>query len=318
MMYHAFGMTVAIKKPTKQQRTARQRREARHGLLFLSPWIVGFFAFIVVPLGYSLLYSLQTFETLDPSTSTFVGLDNYRRILDDRIAMRSIRLTGLYVLIWAPISVLVPLGFATLIHAKHLFASRLFRLAFYIPTLVSEFAVAFIIRSFFSPQGWFNKMFARPLGFDVTMGNNTVIAIVIISTSLWGVGNLILILLAAKQGVPQELYESADVDGARWFQKYRAITLPYMSPIIFYSLIISTITAFQIFAAPYLLGGTSYSYDENPPGMFMTLYIFRQLTLKQDIGYASALGWVLVGMSAVAAFLVFFSARYWVFYEDET
>lgn len=317
MLYHAFAMSIVIDQARHPKRTAKQRRQTRYGLLFLSPWIIGFILFAAVPMAYSLRYSFMSYSIIAPDNAQFIGLANYLRILDDPIAMRSIRLTALYVIIWTPISVLVPLGFATLLHSKHLFASRWFRLAFYIPTLVSEFAVAFIIRSFFSTQGWFYKLFLNPLGWNEALGQNTIIGVVIVSTGLWGVGNIILILLAARQGVPKEQYEAADVDGAGWFAKYRNITLPFMSPIIFYSLIISMVTAFQIFAAPFLLGGTSYSYDENPPGMFMTLYIFRQQTINQDIGYASALGWVLVLMAAVAAAILFYSARYWVFYEDE-
>ncbi|MEM7111083.1 MAG: sugar ABC transporter permease [Chloroflexota bacterium] len=303
---------------SKQHATGAKQRSTRWGLLFLSPWLVGFVLFIALPLFTSLSYSFMEFDLLHPDEARFIGLGNYQRLLADPIARRSIVLTAVYVLIWTPISILIPLGFATLLHSRHLFSTRLFRLGFYLPTLVPELAVVFIIGSFFSPFGWFNRLLLGPLGFEFDgFALNTLIGLIIFSTSLWGVGNIILILLAAKQGIPVELYEAADVDGASPWRKYWNITLPFMSPIIFYSLIISLITASQIFAAPFLLGGNRWTFDEDAPAMFLTLYIFRQIDIYRDLGYAATLGWALAGLTALAAGLLFFSTRFWVYYGDE-
>ena len=135
-----------------------------------------------------------------------------------------------------------------------------------------------------------------------------------ISAGLWGVGNVILILLAAKQGVPVDLYEAADVDGAEWLCKYVKITLPMISPVIFYSLVIGLISSFQFFAAPFLV--SAGGYDPDHPWMFFTVYMSTQLRIFQDLGYTATLGWLLAAFVGVVTLFIFVSSRRWVFYRE--
>ena len=310
-------MASATSRVRWRRRSPAEKREAIWGIFFLSPWIIGFFLFIFIPLVTAFSYSFMNYNTMAPDEATFAGLDNYIRLLGDEIAWRSLFVTAVYVFIWTPISVGVPLFLATLLHSKYLIGGRFFRLGFYLPTLVPEIAVFFIIGGFFFGRGWFYQLFLQPFNIDPdNMAFSSFVTLVIFSTSLWGIGNLILILLAGKQGVPEDLYEAAEVDGAGFMCKYVKITLPFMSPIIFYSLIISLITAFQLFAAPFLLGGAGF--DQDNPAMFFTVYIVSQLTIFQDLGYAATLGWLLTLFIAIVAGLVFISSRYWVFYGDES
>lgn len=295
-----------------------ERREARWSLFFLSPWIIGFVLFTLLPLGTSLVYTFMDFNMLRPDEVGFVGLANYRRLAADAVAWRSLTLTAVYVIVWTPISVIVPLIIATLLHTRYLWATRMFRLFFYLPTLVPDLAVAYIVFGFFYGRGWFYQLFLAPLGVSATEGGpllSSFLVLVLANTSLWGVGNIILILLAAKQGVPHDLYEAAKVDGAGPMCTFMRITLPSISPVLFYSLVISLIGSFQYFAAPFLVGGGGY--DPDNPWMFYTVYMVRHMVLFQDLSYAATLGWLFVLFVGALTLLVFGTSRYWVFYGDE-
>ncbi|MGD1992052.1 MAG: sugar ABC transporter permease [Anaerolineae bacterium] len=292
-----------------------ERREARWSLFFISPWIIGFILLTLIPLATSLSYSFMEFKIAQPEEAHFVGLENYRRLAQDEIAWRSLRLTAAYVFIWTPVSVLAPLGIATLLHSKHLGMPRLFRLLFYLPSLIPEIAVAFITYGFFSGRGWFYQLFLAPFGVpDTSPILRSFYMVFFVSAGLWGVGNVILILLAAKQGVPVDLYEAADVDGAEWLCKYVRITLPMISPVIFYSLVIGLISSFQFFAAPFLV--SAGGYDPDHPWMFFTVYMSTQLRVFQDLGYTATLGWLLAAFVGVVTLLVFITSRRWVFYRE--
>jgi ABC-type sugar transport system permease subunit len=305
-----------IKRGFRLGLSRSERREARWSLFFLSPWIIGFVLLTLVPLVTSLSYSFMAFHVAHPEEAHFVGLENYRRLLQDEIAWRSLRLTAVYVFIWTPISVLAPLGFATLLHSKHLGLPRLFRLLFYLPSLIPEIAVAYITYGFFSGRGWFYQLFLAPFGVpDSSPILRSFYMLFFISAGLWGVGNVILILLAARQGVPADLYEAADVDGAEWLCKFVKITLPMISPVIFYSLVIGLISSFQFFAAPFLV--SAGGYDPDHPWMFFTVYMSTQLRVFQDLGYTATLGWLLAVFVGFLTLLVFVSSRRWVYYQEE-
>lgn len=294
-----------------------RQREIFWGFLFLSPWIIGFILFGLIPLGTSFYFSLLDFSLLKPDETQFVGLANYRRMIADPIVWRSMTLTATYVAIWTPLAVLFPLGIATLLHGRYLFGKGAFRFLFYLPTLVPDIAVAYIFGGFFFGRGWFYKLVMEPLGISLTDDPQLIQAIfntMLVSASLWGVGNIILILLAAQQGVPKSLYEAAEIDGAGFICKFKSITLPMISPVIFYSVVISLIGAFQFFAAPYLAAGGGA--DPDNPAMYFTIYISRNLSLLQDVGYAATLSWLLTIFVAVVAGLVFWTSQRWVFYAD--
>jgi multiple sugar transport system permease protein len=301
-----------------QRLTTSQKRESRWGFIFISPWIIGFLLFALIPLVTSLVYTFMDFNLLHPELAGFAGLANYQRLLDDPIAWRSLLLTASYVCIWTPFSVLIPLGIATLLHSRYLFASRIFRLLFYLPTLVPDIAVGFIIFGFFSGRGWFYRLLIAPMGVSMIEGGplfTSFFGMVLINTSLWGVGNIILILLAARQGVPVDLYEAAKVDGACPICMFFSITLPSISPVLFYSLVISLIGSFQFFSAPYLASGGGI--DSDNPWMFFTIYIVRQMTVFHDMSYAATLGWLFVIFVGIMSLIIFGTARRWVFYADE-
>ena len=151
-------MASATSRVRWRRRSPAEKREAIWGIFFLSPWIIGFFLFIFIPLVTAFSYSFMNYNTMAPDEATFAGLDNYIRLLGDEIAWRSLFVTAVYVFIWTPISVGVPLFLATLLHSKYLIGGRFFRLGFYLPTLVPEIAVFFIIGGFFFGRGWFYQL----------------------------------------------------------------------------------------------------------------------------------------------------------------
>lgn len=293
------------------------RREARWGLIFLSPWIFGFIAFYIIPMVASLVFSFTDFNLTKPEEMAFVGLENYLQMFRDSDVRRSVWITVRFALFSVPVSILLPTGLAALLNLKNLWAKRLFQTLFYMPSIVPLISGIYIWRGFLNVRtGWLNEGLSW---FGITGPDwlNSVVWIypALILVGIWGVGNAMLYTLAGMQGVPTELYEAARVDGAGPFYSFFKITLPLITPVIFYNLILSVIGHFQYFTIAWIFGGP----NSNPQKatLFYNVYLYKEAFDRLNMGYGAALAWGLFFLALVATVLLFSTAKYWVYYAVE-
>jgi multiple sugar transport system permease protein len=295
----------------------RAREQRLWGWVFLSPWVIGFLAFTVLPILASLVFSFTDFKLTAPEDVSFVGLDNYRQLFVDPLVKVSLGVTLRFALISLPIAIVLPVLLASLLDSKWLAGKPLFRTLFYMPYVVPVVSAIFIWQGVLNAQtGWLNRLL-RLVGVpgpnwldDV---NWIYPALVIIG--LWGLGNAFLITLASMQAVPTAYYEAALVDGAGPFARFRHITLPLISPVIFYNLVLAVIGLMRYFEVPFIL-----SNGTGRPGsstMFFNIHFYKTSFVFFDMGYGSALAWLLFAITMAFTGLLFYSARYWVFYAAE-
>jgi ABC-type sugar transport system permease subunit len=289
-------------------------RQRRWGLIFLTPWIIGFLAFTFFPIVASLILTFTNFNLSKPDQIEFVGLANYQKLLSDPQARDTLSVTVAFGAITIPISIILPIGLAALLNAKRLWGKRFFRTMFYLPYMVPAVSTIFIWQSFLnSESGWLN----RALEIFGIKGPNWLQdiswvypALALIGT--WGVGNAMLTTLATMQGVPTELYDAAKVDGAGAWVSFRRITLPMISPVIFYNLILTVIGVLQYFIVPYIITqGTGRPADRL---FFFNMYLYKTGFQYFDMGYASVMAWVIFVIALAITIILFATARRWVYY----
>ena len=291
-----------------------ERRERFWGLLFLAPWIIGFLLFTAGPMLASLVFSFTDLVLVRPETTRFVGLDNWARMLGDPLVRRSLLVTGRYLLIAVPISLILPLLLAVLLNSAHLWAKPLFRALFYLPVMIPAVAGTLIWNGVLNTQsGWIN-LFLERIGLTPPDWLNNPVwvipALTLIGT--WGIGNTMVIMLAGLQSVPTELYEAAKVDGAGPIYRFLAVTIPMISPVIFYNLVLAVIGAFQYFLTAYVLyNGLAGPGDS---ALFYMYNLYREAFVYYNMGYASALAWGLFLVALAVTIALFASARRWVYY----
>lgn len=284
------------------------------GWVFLSPWIIGFLAFYLAPMVASLVFTFTDLQLTKPDEVQFVGLENYRTLLKDQYVGKSLKVTLSYMLLALPISILIPLGLATLLNSKNLWGRRLFRTLFYMPYMVPIISVTYIFNGFLNAQsGWLNR-FLDIIGIDGPnwLYSSTWIYPALLLIGIWGTGNAMLTLLASMQTVPTELYEAARVDGAGALTTFRRITLPLITPMIFYNLILSTIGLFRYFDIPYILSrGTG---GPNDITLFYNIYFYRVAFEYDRMGYGATLAWLMFIIGLLVTAFLFVTARKWVYY----
>ncbi|PFG39965.1 carbohydrate ABC transporter membrane protein 1 (CUT1 family) [Georgenia soli] len=298
-------------------RRRRGRRETRAALLFISPWIIGFLVFTAWPLVNSAYLSLTDYDVInDPN---FVGLDNYRQLFEDPKIATSLGNTLFYAAVQVPLYVLVSLALAMLLN-KAGRAAGFFRTAFYLPNMTPPVAVGVLLLLVFNGQ---NGLINEVLGFFGIDGPNWTtdpnwVKPAIILTSLWSVGSSMIILLAALRNVPQELYDAARVDGANGWQRTVRITIPMISGALFFVVVINTIAAFQTFTEAYTAffgsGNTTYG---NEAALFYVIYLFQQAFEFLNMGYASAMAWVLFVIILLITLVQLRVSKRLVYYEGE-
>nr|WP_211239448.1 sugar ABC transporter permease [Jiangella gansuensis] len=312
---HAPG-SLGDDRAARARRISR-RREMRAALLFISPWIIGFLVFTAWPIIYSGYLSLTDYDVIN--SPNFVGLENYEELFRDPKVRLSLWNTFFFTVIQVPVYVIVSLGLALLLD-KAGRASGFFRTAFFLPKMTPPVAVGILLLLLFNGQsglingvlGWF--------GIDGpawTTDPNWVKPGLILM-SLWSVGSSVIILLAALRNVPQELYDSARVDGANWWQQTRKITVPMISGALFFIFIVNTIAGFQTFTEAYTAffgsGNTTYSNDA---ALFYVIYLFREAFEFLHMGYASALAWLLFVIIMIFTAIQIKVSRRFVYYEGE-
>jgi multiple sugar transport system permease protein len=311
-------------KIAKGRMTNIQKKEARWGLIFLTPWIIGFLAFYLLPMIASFVFSLYDFNPAVPDEASFIGFENWHRALfqDDEVRLSFVR-----TLHFAAISLPIGLGFslflAILLNSKNVLGKNLFRTLFYMPTMIPVVAVVLIWAGVLNEQtGWINVLIERTTGITAVgtqglrwLADPKLVYYAYTMFGLWGVGNAMIIFLAGLQGVPTELYEAAEIDGANWFQRLGSITIPLITPVIFYQLVLGTIGSLQYFLAPFVLNrGTGF-----PEGMtrFYMVYFYKQSFSFFSMGYGATLAWLMFIFALVLTIALFGTAKYWVYYASE-
>jgi multiple sugar transport system permease protein len=298
--------------------TALARRQRNWGLMFLLPWFIGFFGFQLAPILFTVFLSFTDYKGTSefaPGNFNFVGLQNFQHLFNDPIALPSMGVTLKFALIGIPLGLVVPLFFAVLVNSRRLRGSSIFRTLFFLPTVIPVVAGTIIYQGVLNAQsGWINlaleaigisdppRWFTDPVwaGFALNL------------LGVWAVGNAMIILLAGLQGVPTELYEAATADGANWFQQFFNITIPMLSPVIFYNVTLGVIGAFQYFVPALLIG----SQNGDPQGslLFFPLHFYRQAFVFSQMGYASVLAIVIFVITMLSTAALFFFGQRLVYY----
>ncbi|MBI5928735.1 MAG: sugar ABC transporter permease [Chloroflexi bacterium] len=300
-----------------------QRREARWGLIFISPWLIGFTCFYLMPMIASLIFSTYSFKLSAPGDAHFVGLANWKRMLfHDSNVWEGLRVTFTFGLISLFIGMVSAFLLAVLLNSKHLLARNVFRTLFYAPTMVPLIAAIVIWSRVLNPQtGWINKLIdlfgIHAVGVTGLrwLDDPKLIYFAYTFIGLWGIGNAVLINLAGLQGVPTELYEAAEIDGASWLKRLWKITIPMVSPIIFYNLILNVVGLLQYFIVPWVLNQGS-GYPEGTTRFYM-VYFYKQAFTFQNMGYGAALAWLMFIVALIITTVLFTTGRSWVYYSSE-
>ncbi len=304
-----------------------QTRESMTGYLFAMPWIVGFFGLALGPMIVSFLLAFIRWDGISTETIAWVGLGNYARAAADPDVAIALWNTAYYSFISVPLGLAVALILALLLN-QPLRGIALFRTIFYMPALVGGVATIMMWLWVFNPEyGLLNSVLLRSwhllaaLGLEQAAGwplpkwifSDLWAKPALILMSLWGTGASMLIFLAALQNVPESLYEAAELDGAGSWRKFAFVTMPQISPALFFNLVMGIIGSFQVFTQAFLMtqGGP------NKATLFYVLYLYNKAFGDFEIGYASALSWILFVIIMAFTALVFRSSRFWVYYEGE-
>jgi multiple sugar transport system permease protein len=300
-------------------RASRKRPKNRAaGYLFIAPWLLGFLVFTAGPMLASLAISLNSWSLL--SAPEWVGADNYRRLFsEDPLFWTSLWNTAYYVVFSVPLGIVVALSLAWLLNQR-LRGMTFFRTAVYLPSITNIVAVSVLWLWIFNPEFGLFNVGLRLVGLDgpLWLQSERWAKPALIIMSLWSAGGSTIIFLAALQGIPGELYEAASLDGAGGVARFVHITLPMLSPAIFFSLIIGIIGSFQVFAQAFVMTGAAQPGAEGGPNnatLFLVLYLYKKAFQEFKMGYAAALAWVLFFIILVFTLVQTRLSRRWVYYE---
>jgi multiple sugar transport system permease protein len=309
VMDSQLGAVHAERKPLF--RMTRQRREAIAAYLFLSPWLIGFVVFLAGPMIASMYLSFTQYKVIAPPV--WLGLDNYTRMFRDDLFYSSLRVTVTYTACAVPLGLVVAMCVALLLNQLKLL-SGFFRSVFYLPSVISGVAVAIVFSWIFNQRFGLLNYFLSLVGIKGPswLGHPHYVLWAFVIMSLWGIGGTVVIFLAALQGVPQSLYEAAEIDGAGGAQRFLHITLPMISPSILFVLIMGVIGTFQTFTQAYIMtnGGPANAT------LFYILYLYKNAFNWFEMGYASSLAWVLFAIILTLTLLLLWSSNRWVYYES--
>jgi len=285
------------------------------GLLYLSPYLLGLAVFTLFPFVASLLLSFSDYRLQDPvSAAQIIGFENYQAMLHDRTFGKSLLVTLVYVFLTVPLKLAFALFIAFVLNFR-LRGIGAFRTAYYLPSILGgSVAIAVVWRYVFAGDGLLNQAFALMGAAPINwLGEPAYAMGSIVLLRLWQFGSAMVIFLAGLQGIPTDLYEAARLDGASAWQVFRRITLPLLTPVIFFNFIMQVIQAFQEFNGPYVITGGGPLKST----YLLPLMIYEEAFKYFEVGYASALSWALFVLVALFTALAFRSSKYWVFYAQE-
>lgn len=288
------------------------RREALAFYVLISPWLLGFLIFLAYPMLRSLYLSFTNYNLLSPPV--WVGWQNYERLFSDPKFWQSLRVTFVYALGSVPGSTIIALSLAMVLSQK-LRGVNFLRTIFFMPSVLSSIAVAVLWMYIFRPEGGMLNIFLGWFGIegpDWLLSEQWALPALILM-SWWSIGGQIVIYLAGLKGIPESLYEAAEIDGANGFAKFRFVTLPMLSPTIFFNVVLAIIAALQVFDVGWVMtrGGP------NDATLFYMINLYERAFQFVQMGYASALAWVLFIIIMVITLLVIRSSALWVYYESE-
>ncbi|CQR54101.1 carbohydrate ABC transporter permease [Paenibacillus riograndensis] len=287
----------------------------RAGYWFILPWLLGLVIFTLGPMIFSLVLSFSKWDVITGVESIqYVGLDNFKAIFHDELFYQSLKVTFIFALVSVPLFQVASILIAVLLNMRSR-GMKFFRLIFFMPSVIPAVATSMMWVMIFNPEygilnqalSWFGIQGpawlqdpSYALGALIVMG-------------LWGIGNTIIIYLSGLQGVPEDLYEAGELDGAGPFRRFFSITLPLITPTVFFNLIMGIIGGFQYFTQAFVMtnGGPLNST------LFYNLYLYNKAFMEFDMGYASALSWILFLIILVFTLLVIRSSSFWVYYQGD-
>ena len=303
----------------RRRRSARARQRTITFYLFVAPWLLGFVLLSVLPLAIGFLTSLTNYDGFKPANAKFVGLRNYERAFTDDDMTYSLGRTLLWAGINTPIWIVLSFGMALVLNQKGIKGKAFFRTLYYLPSVVPVVAAVWIWKIVLDNNfGLANAILSifRPGTAVPFLSTHALYSLTAIA--VWtGLGSGMVIFLAGLQDIPDELREAARIDGANGWRVFRHVTLPIMTPIIFFQMVLGMINAFQTLVLPYLLSPGQEAGGWNPPrsSYLYMIHAYRQMFVSQRYGYATALLWLLFFVILALTLLIFRTARYWVFYE---
>lgn len=303
--------TVQVRRPVRT-RLSMRTREALTGYALIAPAVLGFSLFTIGPILASLVLSFTNYNILSPPR--WIGLANYRTMVADPLFWQSLKVTAIAVGVSLPLQLILGVGLALLLNQK-IPALAFWRTVYYLPSVVSGVAVAVLWIWILNPQFGIVNLVLRAVGINGPnwLGNPNTALPALIVISLWAVGGNVVIYLAGLQGIPTELYEAAAIDGANAWRKVRHVTLPMLSPVIFFNLVLGLIFQFQWFTEPYVMT----SGGPNNSTLTYMLYLYRNAFIFFKLGYACALAWVLFMVVLALTLIVFRTSQMWVYYAGE-
>ncbi len=291
--------------------TRQERRNLRLGLLFISPWLIGFFAFLIYPIYYTLRISFTRVPDFGPAT--WIGWANYERMLDDEVFHTAIWNTFVYTALAVPIGVVVAMVLALAMN-QPLGEIPIYRVILYLPSVLPLFALSFIFIALLDPNQGIVNEFLRLFGLSPPnwFGETEWAKPAIVAMHQFSAGQIALIFLAGLKGIPSHLYEAAMLDGAGHWSRFRNVTLPLMTPVILYDLILGVSQGVQVFTEAYII-------TQGGPANSTTFYVYylysNAFRYSGQMGYAAAMAWVLFVITFVIAVVIFRTSRRWVHYE---
>ena len=311
---------VAIQAPARASaasESARRRARRRNltGYLFIAPWLFGFFAFTFIPISASAVLAFTNFNVLSPNIS-FVGLNNFATMLGDQRFWRAVRATFFFAFMAVPLKLIFALALAMLLNSarRGVYA---YRAAYYAPSIVgASVAVAVVWRELFGKQGPLNATLAS-IGLPTAawLGDPATAPWSVILLSVWEFGSPMLIFLAGLRQIPTEFYEAAAIDGAGYLRRFGSITIPLLTPLIFFNLVLQMIFGFTVFTSAFIISGGSGAPLDSV--LLYSLYLYQKGFKDFQMGYAAAMAWALLLVVACCTALIFRSSRYWVHYETD-
>ena len=290
-----------LKKAMNYERTA--------GIIFTMPFTIGFLLFMIVPMGISLYYSFCSYDILSPPV--FTGLQNFKTMFADETFYKSIKVTFFFAFVSVPLRLLFALIVAMLL-LKSTKMTGFYRAAYYLPSIIGgSVAVAILWKRMFATDGVINKLL-QAVGINCTMswlGNTKTAIWVLIILAVWQFGSSMLIFLSSLKQSPQSLYEAANVDGANGISKFFRITLPLLTPTIFFNLVMQMINGFLAFTQSYII---TQGKPMNST-LFYTVYMYQQSFEFYNTGYGAALAWVMLAMIGMITLFLFATKKFWVY-----
>ncbi len=307
-------MTAVTQVVRKTPTLSWHRRRELEGYLFAMPWIVGILFFFLYPMGYAAYISFTDWRVT--GISPWVGLMNYKRLFNDPLFYHSLTLTTRYTLISVPLQLLFGFVMAYLLNQK-IKGLSVFRTVYYMPAVLSGPAIAIVWRWLFNTEFGIINHILQTLGIiDQSipwLTSRDIVFWFYIIMSLWMVGYTVVLYLAGLQGIPTEYYEAADVDGANGFQKLLYITIPQLSPVIFFTLLTTIVASFQVFTVAFIVSSGSGAPANG--SLFYYLYLYQVGFQHGFLGYAAAMGWVLFAILTVISIVLFRASGTFVYYE---